>query len=99
MIKKVLKAMILGLRESMFFVLLATAIFLGWLPMIVIIILKVFNINLNGEEFAMTIFIAMILGIAIFSYVTHCIDAVKYQEKRKCSFQTAWSATIRDDES
>ena len=92
--KKILKAMVLGLLElgiiaDVFRVLVA----FGWLPMIVMIILKVLHIHLDDVEYIGTLFISMALGMVIFWYMTRCIAVVKYQEKNNCTFKQAWGAT------
>lgn len=101
MIKKFFKAMLFGLRESSedICTFVKAMVALLWLPIVVEIILRVRKINLTVEDAAATTFIAVGIGMFIFFGITHCIDAIKYQEKNKCDISEAWRATeARDSE-
>lgn len=93
MIKKFLKAVIMGLRNSEVINIAKLFVMIGWLPMLVTLILEIFKINVSDEEMILGIFTTAILGAMIFMFICHCIDAMKYQEENKCDFNEAWKAT------
>ncbi len=94
MIKKILKAIVLGLRESETIKeVIRMTVVLGWLPGIVTIILIVLQINLSNVEQIFTIFGSIGLGTIIYWYIARCIEVVKYQEENNCTFKEAWGAT------
>ena len=94
MIKKFFKAMLMGLWESETLRGVGTAfIVMGWLPLVAILILKIFKINMNEGESALFTISMCLWGIMISRYIIHCIYAMKYQDENHCDFGTAWRAT------
>ena len=93
MSKKIFKAMLMGLRESKVLEPLKLVLLMVWLPLVAVLILKIFKIVINDSEFFALILILSITGFMISCHVTHCVDAVKYQDENHCDFSTAWRAT------
>lgn len=94
MIKKIFKALIMGMRESLFLQFCVHSFaMLGWLPALVMVMLTIFNINLSQEELLAVVLAAAMVGPFIAGYISHCIDAVKFSQSNNCSFSEAWSAT------
>lgn len=87
--EKKLKAMVLGLRKF-----IRVLVVLGWLPMIVIIVLKVLHIHLDNVNYIAMLTVSMGLGIGIYADIIRCIAVVKYQKKNNCTFKQAWRAKV-----
>lgn len=101
MIKKFFKAMLMGVRECEVIHYFATMITIfGWLPLLFVLVLTIFKINMNDEEVMAWVIAMMALGSMISFYIMHCIDAIRYQDENHCDFHTAWQATdtTPDDE-
>lgn len=99
MIKKIFKAMLMGLRKSEVFCgVTLSFIAAGWLPLLVNLIFKIFKVKINALDNALLTITLMFLGIMILSYIIHCVEAVKYQEEKDCDFNTAWWATDTSDD-
>ncbi len=97
MIKKFFKAMFLGLRELELLKVLAKCYFaILWCPLLVFVIFQHPSINLGDKE-PIIVMLSIFIGPYIYFYISHCVDALKYQEKQKCSFHDAWMATTNDD--
>ncbi len=99
MIKKVFKAMRLGMREtipslveSLVELLIIFAVKF-WLPILMWCTLSLFNIHFDTETWLALILFTAIIGITIVLFIVHCIEAIQYQEKEHCSFHEAWEAT------
>ena len=87
--EKKLKAMVLGLRKF-----IRVLVVLGWLPMIVIIVLKVLHIYLDNLNYIAMLTVSMAVGIGIYGDITRFITVVKYQKKNNCTFKQAWRAKV-----
>lgn len=94
MIKKFLKALLMGLREIKIFRIIGTLfVVVGWLPILITLIITFFKINLTEGEWTKTIIILGIVSFFISGFISHCIEAMRYQEKNGCNFSEAWNVT------
>ena len=98
MIKKFLKAILLGVTHEG---ILSLFLGIGWLPTIVMIVGRILNackITAFNNIIAIVGFFSLFLGLPLYAYIKHCIEAVEYQEENKCSFSEAWRSTEKIDE-
>ena len=96
MIKKFFKAVFMGLRICFRCPIVELFVMLGWLPVLTIVFLKLLRIDEKPFELLIT-FVEPIMGCFIYLFFKHCADAVEYQEKKQCDFQTAWEETEGED--
>lgn len=95
MIKKFLKALLMGIWMSdVIRWIIVTYLYVGWLPAVVALVLKVFNITLSIEYGFAVFMVSAFFGFILAIYISRCIKAVKYSEKHKCSLTKAWRRTF-----
>lgn len=94
MIKKFFKAVVNGLRNCDYLRFLGIVFLMfGWLPILAELILKIFKVNVSEGESIAIVICAAFVGAGIYAFISHCVEAMKYQEKNKCDFGEAWLAT------